>query len=94
MSGAIFIGDWWRDKKQMEKAIKMFGSNRAIADATDINEWTVRKWRDRHGLPKFTEARNGSTPKTPVSVKKADDVDREWLLKVLNKHKVRFWNSS
>ena len=78
-----FVGEWWRDKEEMKRAISYFDSNRAIASATGINEWTVRKWRDRHDLPKSTAIANQHTEKITLEVK--GDIDNEWLLSILKR---------
>lgn len=78
----VFEGDWWRDKAQMEKAISAFESNRAIAEAAGVSEWTVRKWREKHKLPPSTAKARGSerVVKTSTVVLDPNALEPEWLL--------------
>lgn len=81
-SQIVFEGQWWRDKEKMTEAISAFDSNRAIADAAGINEWTVRKWRDRHNLPKSTAVAKGSTKAADFTAA-TGTIDAKALLKKL-----------
>jgi predicted phosphodiesterase len=78
----VFEGDWWKDKAQMEAATLAFESNRAIAEAAGVSEWTVRKWREKHKLPPSTAKARGRERqiKTAKIVLDANALDPDWLL--------------
>lgn len=72
---------WWRDPKLFAQEYEAHGSVNSMADAHQLAESALRKWRDRHGLPVRVPPRAASRP---LRVVEAPD-DDGWLLDSVRK---------
>lgn len=74
---------WWRDKAAFVAQLAAHGdSNRAVAEANNVGETSIRKWRKRHGIPASTHR---GTAESRVPKLAAVPDDDSWLLKLLKK---------
>ena len=80
---AELAGAWWRDEKQLRRAIGVYGDNNAaLAGAGGCSENVIRKWRKRHGVAP-SAARGSAERRIFTAAPEADDA---WLLTLLKKH--------
>lgn len=80
----ILSGEWWRDKASLEYAIAEHGpSNKAVARATGVSEFSIRKWRGRLGIaPSFDTG--GGVRK--IVTRDYDGADDTWLVDLIKKN--------